>query len=558
MNALNPWARVAGTRARVVRRWAAPGILGLLGLALLWDGTVRGSTPGTPNAPAQSPPRLVVLLVVDQLRPDLLDRYAPAFTGGFARILSEGYAFENATMDHAMTETGPGHATLSTGRHPAHHGIVGNSWVERDGDGGWRTVNSVDDPGAATLDFPNLPGKSPRNLLHDGLADWILAADPDARVASVSGKDRSAITLAGRAPGEVYWFEAGLGRFVTSDFYRTAVPDWVERFHEERLPSVLSPADSVWQSVVPPEWAHLSRPDTFAFEGDGVNTYFPHRLHLEVANPTPRAINRWLDGTPLTDAATLALAREAVLELELGMRGSTDYLGLGLSQADRIGHDYGPSSREQLDNLLRLDRELAAFLGFLDDTVGEGRWLLALTADHGSMDLPEARAAAGLHGYRVSPEERDTFFRTAEAAAQAAGEDARAGARAAAQAILDLAWVADAFPWEDVIEGVPSDTFRALFPRSYHPERSVGELGHLGVQYRLVEGAHQSRFALGTDHGSPYHFDRWIPLVLLGPRIPHGRSDRPASGVDVAPTLASLAGIPAPPDLDGIVLDFGP
>ncbi len=548
-------------RPRVSAGWGGargPILAILLGGSLFLGGC---SEPGPGDAPASGAEdggHLLVFVVVDQLRGDLLDRYDPVFQGGFARLRAEARRWGNATFDHAQTSTSPGHATAATGVHPHRHGLVGNNWEERTPGGGWETFYALRDLDSPIVGGPGLEGRGPANLLREGLPDWLLQAQPESRVVSLSGKDRSAIAMAGRTRGEVYWFEEALGRFVTSTWYRSDIPEWVEAFHRDPDGLARSWSDTIWQSTVPEGARHLSRPDTFAFEGDGVNTYFPHRFSREggVDPGTPEdareaALHQWRSRTPFLDVATLDLARRAVEVMELGGGEAVDYLSVALSQADRVGHDYGPLSREQMDNLLRLDRELGDFLEFLDREVGEGRWTLALTADHGTLELPEARELLGLHGRRISPDDRWALIRGAEAAARAAGDDPLERARAAAAAALEEEWVEDAFAWEDVLAEPPADSLRLFFTRSWHPDRVLGHLGHLGVAYRMPEGVYDGRYPFGTGHGTPYHHDRHVPMAILGPGVTPGLVEESVSVVDLAPTLARLLGIPAPGDLDG-------
>jgi hypothetical protein len=491
---------------------------------------------------------LLVYVVVDQLRADLLDRYEDVFTGGFARLRAEGHRWELALYDHAQTSTAPGHATAATGTHPHRHGLVGNSWLERTEDGSWETVYALRDLDARILGEPDMEGRGPANLDRTALPDWIAARHPTARIVSLSGKDRAAIAMAGRSKGEVYWLDGSRGRFLTSTYYRDAYPAWVERFHAERL--ARSWSDTVWHSTVP-EWAEpLSRRDTFPYEADGVHTYFPHRAALQVSGEGERSLNEWRNRGPYPDQATLDLAREAVHALALGQRGTTDYLALALSQVDRVGHRFGPLSREQLDNLLRLDRELGSFMDFLDETVGAGGWMLALTADHGAIELPEARAKLGMLGRRVLPDERQAAIDRAVDAAEAAGGDALTQARAAAAALREYDWIGDAFAWDDLLRDEPADSLQALFLHSWHPQRRLPPLGHFGVGMRLVEGAYAGG-ARGTGHGSPYFYDRHVPFAIMGPGVPAGTSAERVSVVDLAPTLAHLLGVPYPDDLDG-------
>ncbi len=494
------------------------------------------------------PPGLLVYVVVDQLRADLLDRYESVFTGGFARLLAEGLRFPNATFDHAQTSTAPGHAVASTGTHPNRHGLVGNNWLEEE-NGEWISVYALRDTDSPVVGFPDMEGRGPANLDRSTLGEWMQATYPEARVVSLSAKDRAAIAMAGRAQGHVYWMEEALGRFVTGAFYGEAYPAWLEAFHDDVLPSIWS--DTIWSSTIP-QWAvELSRPDTFRYEGDGVNTYFPHRASREASGADVRALNQWRGRGPWPDEAVLALAREAVEALELGRGAAPDLLALALSQVDRVGHDYGPLSREQLDNLLRLDRALGEFLDVLDETLGPDGWMLGLTADHGVIELPEARAALGLHGRRISPDELDALVTAAEGAAEAAGDNPVDRARAAARAAMEADWVEDAFAFRDLLSAGPADTLQALFVHSWHEARRLPPLGHLGVGIRTVEGAYSGRYPRGTGHGSPYYFDRHVPFLIRAPGISPGVETRRVSVVDMAPSLAARLGVGIPEDLDG-------
>jgi predicted AlkP superfamily pyrophosphatase or phosphodiesterase len=513
------------------------------------DPAAAASSSSSSSSSSDAP--LVILVVVDQLRADLLDRYDDAFDGGLARLRDQGLRFRNAVYDHAATETAAGHSTASTGTHPARHGVVANTWRERIDGESWTTVYSFADPVSPVLGHEDLSGRSPANLRRGGLADWLLAHDPTATVVSISAKDRAAIPLAGRSRSHVYWMPPQVGQFVTSGFYRDEYPDWVVRFNAERLPQVILPADSIWESTVP-DWAlPLARGDTARFEGDGQNTYFPHRFHDESDDHTVEGLHTWRSRTPLPDAALVEFAITAIDELRLGRRGTVDLLALSFSQSDFIGHDYGPFSREQFDNLIRLDRELGRLLDHLDRRVGEGNWVLGLTADHGVLEMPEYRAEIGLPGRRVPPRERAVMVRVAESAADEAGEDPVSRARAAAAVALETDWVADAFAWADLLGTQPADTLRALYTNSYFDGRAIGPLGHLGVQIRMEEGI-LVRGPTGTTHGSPYLYDRHVPFIIMGKGIPPGVSDHRTSVVDLAPTLAHLAGIPAPGDLDGV------
>jgi predicted AlkP superfamily pyrophosphatase or phosphodiesterase len=504
--------------------------------------------------PAQEArPRLVVLVAVDQLPAHLLDRYDSLFTGGFRRLRDQGFRFTQANHQHANTETAAGHAALSTGVLPFRNGIVANSWRERSGDE-WHGVYAVEDSLSPISGIPQLPGRSPANLLRDGLGDWMQQADPDTKILSLSRKDRSAITLAGRtSDAHVYWLVPSANRWVTSVYYREAYSRWFEAFHQQVLPEIA--ADSVWESTIPAGSEVMARPDTAAYEADGVHTYFPHRFLEEGDLASEQGYAAWLSSTPWVDDATLALAEHGMRALELGQDDVPDLLGLALSQTDIVGHRFGPLSREQLDNLLRLDRGFGDFLTFLDDYVGEGRWVLGLSADHGVLTMPEYLAESGEFGKRTT---RDEITEMVDAVRRASAVDNdRSPADVAAEvkrALEEVDWVDAVYTAWDLREEEPADTFEVLYRNSYLPERATGFFGEMGVMVRPKAGVLVSTSTQGTSHGSPYWYDRHVPLAFLGAGVGAGSSDQAARTIDMAPTLASLAGIRAPNDLDGTPL----
>lgn len=507
---------------------------------------VTGPVTPAPPAPAARP-TLAVMLVVDQLRSDLLARHDSLWRGGFRRLIDEGRYYLNASHAHAATSTAVGHASLSTGVHPFRHGIVGNAWWERSGRR-WVAVENIDDSTVRIVGHPKLSGVSPRHLMRTGLAEWITAADSRSQIASVSGKDRGAVQPAAHAKGQVYWFDASAGGFVTSTYYRDEYPEWVDRFHQTVLPRYAG--DTVWSSRVPASARGAARADTAEWEGDGEHTFFPHRFSEEAK---PGDFWPWFAGTPSLDALTLDFAETMVASLALGGDDAVDLLNVSLSQTDRIGHGYGPHSLEQLDNLLRLDRELGEFFAFLDVSVGRGKWIAALSADHGVLDAPEERRERGAYGHRATKSEREAMDSLVAVANRLAARDPAAAASRLAESLEKLPFVADAWTQEELLKTAPSDSFAVLFRRSLYPGREGGRFSRQGVEVRFVEGF--LTYARGTGHGAPYWHDRHVPMVFMGPGIPAGLD--PSSGVftvDFAPTLARLIGVEVPDDLDGKAL----
>lgn len=527
-------------------------------LAAALVATVACAPGAAPEAQGTGKPAgfrgLIVLLVIDQLPQFLVERYDTLFVGGFRRLLDDGRVYSRAFHEHARTSTAPGHATIAAGVHPQRHGIVGNNWSEPSGEE-WVLVENFLDSTEKIVGLPGGRGFSPRVLQATTLADWLLAADPEARILAVSGKVRGAVPMAGQDRNHVYVLSDDYGpAFVTSTYYRDSAPAWVRRFNQGPLAAML--ADSVWESTVPAA-AGLSRPDTTEYERRGAHVAFPHGFAAEeeVWSRRPQGFMRWFWRTPMLDEASIAFAIEGVGALGLGRRDGVDLLSLGLSATDPIGHTYGPHSREQLDNLLRLDRALGELFEFLDEAVGRERYIVALTADHGALAAPEYRRELGEVGVRIPLSEVSDALQAVDEVV--ASSDAELHARRAA-ALETFDFVADAMTREELLAADPStplaasaDSFLVLYRRSFRPDRAISP-GERGVLVRLREG-YMVDDAVAT-HGSPYMYDRHVPLVFMGPGIEPGRRAEVVATVDVAPTLASLLGVRAPTDLDGRAL----
>lgn len=536
-------------------------------------GTIRGGptlalalvlaaagAPRAARAQGVQQPTLVVPIVIDQLRQDLLQHYAPAFTGGLRRLLDEGYRFTEASHAHARTSTAPGHATLTTGVFPSRHGIVANTWQQRRGFR-WEPMYAVEDPDSPILGFeeePALVGRSPKTLLREGLPDWMGEALPESRRVAISKKDRAAIPMGAQHTEHVYWIVPELGRFVTSTYYRDEYPDWLVRFNRDVMPGIVAP--EVWSTQVPAERQGLARPDEAPYEGDGVHTVFPH-VSAEENRPSDgspldsiEAImvhNLWGLDQPRADDAVIALAEVAIDELDLGQRGVTDYLALSLSANDRVGHPYGPFSQEVLSTLINVDRDLGEFFDFLDEEVGEGRWLVGLTADHGVAAMPEY---AKDHGYPGAERLlRDSVLVQLQQVLQSAAQQGGSPDEVAehiARSVEEHGIAERAYTHHDLTRGEPADSFAILYRNSYYPGRAWDDLSRFGVDLRYGEGDVVG-YRTGTNHETPYWYDRHVPLIFLGAGIEPGVSDEPVYSVDFAPTLAGLVGVPVPDDLDG-------
>lgn len=328
----------------------------------------------TPRAAER--PRLVVVIAIDQMRGDHLTKYAPLYGEGFKRLSTEGVHYLTADLNYAGTATGPGHATLGTGTYPWKSGIVANNFTERSTG---KKVYCVADSTAGPVD--GLGGKmSPRNLLSPGFTDWVKAASPASRVVSLSYKDRAAVLMGGRRPDAAYWFDRSAGRMGSSSYYMSTLPAWVREFNgsgwiEQHLPGA-------WTRLLPDSVYERFGPDDMPGEPLWLGTRtFPHVI--EPGNKVGR-----LFSTPWGNDYLLDFAKAAIAGEGLGTREAVDVLWISLSTTDDIGSEFGPSSHEMIDNLVRIDRALGGFLAYLEKRFGRDGVTVALSGDHGVMQMP--------------------------------------------------------------------------------------------------------------------------------------------------------------------------
>lgn len=522
---------------------------------------------GTADATADGmeKPALLLLIAVDQMRADYLDRFRPQLNGGLRTLLEDSAVFINARQDHAITSTAPGHAAMLSGLYPRDSGMVDNTWFDRTLG---RLERAAIDPEKQLVGVSatnNSPGVSPRQFLGTSLVGWLKDLDPLSQAVSISRKDRAAVLMAPEAE-HVYWWHAASGRFISSTYYRDELPEWVNVFNgNDWLSGYLGGS---WEQLGAEPAYILSRPD--AYEGErgprGFGTVFPHPF------PTSRpALGRTIELTPFMDKATLDLGRAAITALNLGQDGVTDVLALGLSSTDSVGHYFGPYSRELQDQILRLDRMLGDFLEFVDRTAGLHRTLVILTADHGVAPLPEYSRELGDAAERlrlgeiyrgISEYLGDEFggenwftssshgwIQVDRAKATKLGVDANYIVHKAREYIETLDTVVAVFSRDDLLEDrKPQSQIEELLQRSFYAER-------LGDLYLLHSPLSLWQTGLATNHQSPYDYDRRVPLILSGPGIRPGVYAEPVAIVDIAPTLAHMLGLTAPNALEGIILE---
>ncbi|HEX3235059.1 MAG TPA: alkaline phosphatase family protein [Gemmatimonadales bacterium] len=484
----------------------------------------------------------MVVIAVDQLRPDYLPRYARQFTGGFRRILDAAAFFDHARQDHAITETAPGHSTILSGRDPAHTGIVSNQ-------------RGVADSDAPILGSASAPGASPRKFRGTTLYDWMRAADPDTRVLSVSRKDRGAILLVGRARAPVYWWVDG--RFTTSRYYADSLPGWVQAFNARH--SAERFAGRAWTPLLPA--GEYAEPDSAPYENGGHEVAFPHPFPDDPVE-TARAFQRY----PWMDSLTLAFALEGVHALGLGARARPDLLTISLSTTDAVGHAFGPDSRELHDHLLRLDRWLGWFMEALAKSVPGGRTLVVLTADHGVQSFPERSPGLGRvslddlvasaqgalsHFWSASPAlDFDSGLLSADTAAlRSRGVKLDSLAAALAAQATRRTGVRRVYTPASLRSSPPHDPEAALWRRTIPPGH--GWLLCASLRPGFVWSPPDQLIA---EHGSTAPADLEVPIAFMGRGVRPAVIHRPIDTVDIAPTLAALLGLRPAEALDGVPL----
>ena len=429
---------------------------------------VACSAPQSGNDENRRSPKLVVIVTVDQLRDDLLDINRADFSAGFRTLLNDGFRFENAWVDHAPTNSYPGHASIATGAYPKTHGFSDNSWKTRSDDG-WRRVYASDMlPHDCEADGSSGQGDG---LFAPTLGERFLAAG--GKFAAISASRQIARAYAGNARASVLWLMPEEGGYVTSNCYAAAAPAWVRKFNEESLPKF---ATGRWDLSLAPDVTARLRPDASPFEGEGGPNAFPH---IASADEDPLD---WFYDTPAADASALALAIEAVKAEGLGQDDTPDLLNIVINTIDNTGHRYGPFSVEQADNLFQLDQNLGAFMEQLDVLVGRNEWTIVLTGDHGSAPAPETLPGHS-SARRVTAEEVSELIASAFRAADQYGADDPARIRAAADAVAAYPFVEKVYMGDEILT--------AASCRPYRPCRPCRPYQACRRRQRLLSSAHQ-------------------------------------------------------------------
>lgn len=522
-------------------------------IAVLVAAIAAGSMGRLSGSVAQEErPALVVLLVVDQMRADYVERFGDDWHHGLRRLLDEGAVFTNAAYPYFGTLTCAGHTTIVTGAVPATHGMVLDGWW--DYELGAR-VHCTNDAGVQPIRYGarGERGQSARGIMVPTLADTLVAQLPGApRVAAFALKGRAAIPLAGRHADAVAWFDDG-NAWTSSTAYGAATVPFLDAFFARH------PVEDARTR----SWTRARAPGDYLFATNGHDSAFDRPMG---ANGDETAFYTAWKASPLADDYLADVAIETLEALDLGTRGTTDYLAVGFSAPDYIGHEYGPWSQEVEDTFLRLDETIGRLLEALDSLVGRDRYIVALSADHGVAPGPEWMTEHGFDAGRISRSDvvdhlngvlvpflgegrhvvgvSHTEIYLAEGVYERLLDNPPALA-AALDAIRALPGVARVYQGKELGEGPYRDRLTEQVALSYYPGRS-GEIVMIPKPYWFT-------WTQNADHGTGYDYDTRVPLVLAGPGITAGRYTTPASPADIAPTLAKIAGVTLA-DADGRVL----
>jgi predicted AlkP superfamily pyrophosphatase or phosphodiesterase len=504
-------------------------------------------------------PKLVVGIVVDQMRYDYLYRFYDKYKeGGLKRLMNEGFNCRNNHYHYALTVTAAGHSAVYTGALPAVNGIVGNDWYDRMSG---KNVYCTDDSTAATVGSSNVTvGKmSPRNLLVSTVTDQLrIATNFRSKTVGVAIKDRASILPAGHAANGAYWFDSKTGNFVTSTYYTQSLPTWVADYNSKKMPAAY--LGKGWNTMNPIGEYTQSTPDDVVWEGKlpaDAKPVFPHDLTGTAGDAyLPLTTSPW--GNTLTKEMAIA----AIKGENLGKGADTDFLAVSFSSPDRIGHSFGPNSVEQEDNYLKLDMEFAELFTFLDSWTGKGNYTVFLTADHGAMDVPafwqEHKLPAGLmsattltrtvvkslndaygEGEFVSAFENYQVYLNHQLLKEKKISIADAY-QVLRNALLPVQGIADVINLTD-IGRAPLNTYQLeLYKNNINAKRS-GD-----IQLIVQPGWFAASYGTGTDHGTPYNYDTHVPFLLYGWGVNKGETLRRTTIADIAPTISALLHILPP------------
>ncbi|MXV14965.1 alkaline phosphatase PafA [Hufsiella ginkgonis] len=502
-------------------------------------------------------PRLVVGLVVDQMRWDYLYRYYERYgSTGFKRLLNEGFTCENTLIDYVPTVTAIGHSTIYTGSVPAIHGIAGNDFIIQ---ATGKTMYCTEDSTVQSIGSASVEGKmSPKNLLASTITDELkLATNFRSKVIGVALKDRGGILPAGHAADAAYWYDDASGNWITSTYYMKQLPSWATAFNARKLPETYLKQD--WNTLYPIDSYLQSSPDNNSYEGKFSNSQTP-TFPVKTSGLIGQGFGT-IRSTPYGNTFTLDFAKAIMENEKMGQDPVTDFLAVSLSSTDYVGHQFGPNSIEVEDTYLRLDRDLGDFFTYLDTKIGKGNYTVFLSADHGAAhnptfltdnnlpagSWPSAQLLTQLNASLKAKYNTDKLVLSLlnyqahlNYAAIAANKLDEAAIRAdCVKFFQGKPGVAFAVDVKDVQSSSVPAYLRDMIVKGYNPERS-------GVIQIMLKPGWFSSARTGTSHGTWNPYDAHIPLLFMGWGINHGKTNKTTHMTDISATLAALLHIQMP------------
>lgn len=504
-------------------------------------------------------PKLVVGLVIDQMRWDYLYRYYDKYENdGFKRLLNDGYSLNNVHIDYVPTVTALGHTSIYTGSVPAIHGIAGNDWTDKTtGKNVYCTTDESVNPIGTTN--RKVGSHSPKNLWSTTITDELrLATNFQSKVIGISLKDRASILPAGHNPTGAFWFDDSTGNFVTSSYYMNDLPQWLKNFNSQNLPDKL--VANGWNTLLPINQYTESSPDNSPWEGllgSAKTPTFPYS-NLAADYQTKKDNIRY---TPFGNTLTLKLAEASINGESLGSDNITDFLAINIASTDYAGHKFGPNSIEVQDVYLRLDRDLAEFFKFLDQKIGKGEYLVFLSADHGGAHaegfMKEHKMATGFFGENAEKSMNEMLnakFKKDKLIMAVDNYQVYLDENAIKSAGLNFNEVTDylvselnkdqtmlfAVNLKSVGSSSIPEPIKSRIINGYNWQRS-GDIQLISHDSMLPPYAKK-----GTTHSVWNSYDSHIPLIFMGWGIKNGESNKAFHMTDISPTLAALLRIQFP------------
>ena len=513
-------------------------------------------------------PKLVVGIIVDQMRYDYLYKFKPFYCkDGFNRLMNEGANFTYAHFNYVPTFTGPGHTSVYTGTTPFYHGIIANNWYDR------RTckkIYCVEDKSQKSVGSEDKEGEmSPRLLEATTITDQLkLATNMASKVISISLKDRAAILPGGHAANAAYWYDGKTGSFITSTYYMRNLPDWVDKFNARKLADKYMSRE--WSLSRPDSDYQITAPDNSPYEKDVFQerkTTFPHAFNYLSRTKKYSA----LESTPYGNSIVEQFVKAALVNEKLGQGKQTDFLAVSFSSTDYVGHDFGNNSYELEDTYIKLDSLVADLLKDLDNKVGKGNYLLFLTADHAALTTPGYLKAHKLPQGGLNTKKTiasvDSFlvstYGDKNIIANYSNNQIYLNREIIKEKKLDIhkimikisdylrdnfPEIASIFTRDDLEKLTPNRTSTNLTMNGYNPARS----GDIAIT--LQPAYLPDVLSKGTTHGAPYNYDTHVPLLFYGWHIPGQTVNTPVYTVDIAATIADLLKIQEPDACIGIPL----